>query len=116
MFELWIWSALMNIALAMVAVALGLVLSHGAGLASWAAFYRLLQRIAFMLLAITLLNCALHALSTRAAPPAFAFFAQLAFMFVITTSVLRHLLAPALPPADAQREHDHRHFPAVPFF
>jgi hypothetical protein len=97
MFEFWLLSAAMNAVLAMTAVGLGVRLTRGAGFGSALALVRYGQRLAFMLLAFALMNCAIHGLSTRQAPPDFALWVQFAFMAVIATSIIRHILGPPIP-------------------
>lgn len=105
--NLWAYSALVNGILAMAAVYLGLRLTHGAGFNCPQALLLYFHRIAFMLLALALLNCGLHVIQVRQAPPVYAMLTQLAFLAVLLLSAARHALAPSIPPGASWRRPMH---------
>lgn len=95
--DLWAYSALMHIVLAFVSIGLAVRLTHGAGFTSGPALIRWFQRIAFIILGLAWANCALHGIQIRQAPPLYALMTQLALMFVVATSAVRHMWSPPIP-------------------
>jgi len=96
--HLWFLSAMLNAAIALALVGLGIVLSHGAGLRSGAAVLRLAQRLVSMFAAVMFLNCALHIVETRTPPPAWAMWTQVSLVLFAAVTVVRLLLySPPIP-------------------
>jgi hypothetical protein len=94
--DLWFWSVLLNAVSALAMVGFAILLTDGAGFGSYPALLRLLQRLAFCVMAFAMMCCALLQIRVQAVAPQWFFF-QLAFMAVWIVSVLRHITSPAIP-------------------
>ena len=93
----WIYSAGMFAAMALVVVWFSVKLTQGAGIYCIVAVIRLLQRFCLAGLAIVLLACALHVLEVRQNPPPIWLWMQIFFTASWVISAIRHLWAPDIP-------------------